>query len=270
MTTIDLRSAFGLHTTPFTREIRTEDQLALPMHKEALDGLLRALDGRMSAALIAPAGTGKTALLRRLVARLPEARYRVRTVKVTGLSKRDLCREIAVACGVVPAGSYPTLARRLDEHFESTLDSDGVRPVLVLDEAHELRPDVLAMLRLLTNFKMDSRLVLSLVLAGQTPLATLLRRDDQEAIARRLVYYATLRTLSDDETRGYVEHRCTIAGAARSPFEPAAVDALYEMSRGNLRAIDALALEALAVAARAKVTVVCANHIAAARKVLWP
>ena len=35
---MDLRSAFGLHTTPFTREIRIEDQLALPMHQEALDG----------------------------------------------------------------------------------------------------------------------------------------------------------------------------------------------------------------------------------------
>lgn len=267
---LDLRSAFGLHTTPFTREIRTEDQLVLPMHQEALDGLLRALDGRMSAALIAPAGTGKTSLLRCLVARLPEARYQVRSVKVTGLSKRDLCREIAAACGVAAAGSYPTLVRRLEERFESTLDSDGVRPVLVLDEAHELRPDVLAMLRLLTNFKMDSRLVLSLVLSGQPPLGTLLRRDDQEAIARRLVFYATLRTLSDEETRGYVEHRCAIAGAARSPFDAASVNALYEMSRGNLRAIDVLALEALGIAARAKATVVCAGHLVAARKILWP
>ena len=31
-------------------------------------------------------------------------------------------------------------------------------------DAHELRPDVLGMLRALTNFSMDSRLVLSLVL----------------------------------------------------------------------------------------------------------
>jgi molybdopterin-guanine dinucleotide biosynthesis protein len=46
----------------------------------------------MSAALIAPAGAGKTALLRRLVAELPEARYQVSYVKVTSLSKRDLCR----------------------------------------------------------------------------------------------------------------------------------------------------------------------------------
>jgi len=41
----------------------------------ALAGLLSAVEARMSAALIAPAGTGKTALLRRLLSGLPEARY---------------------------------------------------------------------------------------------------------------------------------------------------------------------------------------------------
>lgn len=267
---MDLRSAFSMHTTPFTREIRTEDQLLLPMHEQALDGLLRALDRRMSAALIAPAGTGKTALLRRLDDQLPEARYRVRYVKVTGLSKRDLCREIAVACGATAAGTFPMLVRRLEEHFASTQDTNGLRPVLLLDESHELRPEVLAMLRLLTNFEMDRRLVLSIVLAGQTPLATLLRRDDQEAMARRLAFYATLRPLSADEARLYVEHRCTVAGASSCPFDSGAIDAIYEISRGNLRAIDALALEALEIAAAAKLRAVSSAQIVAARKVLWP
>ncbi|MBK8980720.1 MAG: ATP-binding protein [Planctomycetes bacterium] len=62
--------------------------------------MLRTLDARMSCAIIAPAGTGKTSVLRAVVARLPEARYSTHYVKVTGLSKRDMCREIAYAAGV--------------------------------------------------------------------------------------------------------------------------------------------------------------------------
>jgi type II secretory pathway predicted ATPase ExeA len=58
----------------------------------------------------------------------------------------------------------------LQERFETTAHNEGRRPVLVLDESHELSPDVLGMLCILTNFDMDSRLVLSLVIAGQTPL----------------------------------------------------------------------------------------------------
>ena len=191
-------------------------------------------------------------------------------VKVTGLSKRDMCREIAVACGAPPAGSYPMLVRRLEERFTAALDTDGRRPVLILDEAHELRPDVLAMLRILTNFAMDSRLVLAVVLAGQPALKQTLGRADQEAIARRLVYYAQLRCLSRDELETYVAHRCTVGGAPTVPFDARTLDALFDLSRGNLRATDDLALRALELAAAADHKVVSLAQIIAARKELWP
>lgn len=263
---IDLRSAFGFHSTPFTREIRAEDCFSIGCFDEPLDGLLRCIEARMSAALVAPAGTGKTKLLSKLHARLPEARYRVRYLKVTDLGKRDMCREIAAACSVPPAATYPQLVRNLQESFLATVDSDGRRPVILVDEADELRPDVLAMFRVLTNFEMDSRLVLSVVLCGQPPLLKLLSRDGQEAIARRIFYYAQLRPLSRDEIVRYVAHRCTIAGASVVPFDQSALDALYEIARGNLRATDSLALGSLERAARTKLAAVSANLIAAARK----
>ena len=190
----DLRSAFGYNTTPFTREITHDQQILFPMHQEALDGLRRTIEKRMSAVLIAPAGTGKTALLRTLIAQLPEARYRVHYVKVTELSKRDMCREIASACAVPPAGSYPSLMRKLQARFEGSVGDEGVRPVLILDEAQDLRTDVLSMLRILTNFQMDSRLVLSVVLAGQPPLRKMLASEELEAVARRMVYRPALLT----------------------------------------------------------------------------
>lgn len=266
----DLRTAFRMHAMPFTRELRNDEQQRLAMQDEAVQGMLRTVHKRMSAAVIGPSGTGKTTTVRHLIDLLPDARYRVHYVKVTDLSKRDLCREIAVVCGVNPAGSYPMLLRRLQEGFEASLDTDSLRPILILDEAHDLRPDVLSMLRVLTNFDMDRRLVLSLVLAGQSPLRTLLRRDDQQAIARRIAFYASLRLLSDAETQSYIEHRCTIAGASSCPFDASAVAAVFDISRGNLRCIDLLCLEALERAAAARHDCVSSNHIVAARKVLWP
>ena len=149
----DMPSRFGFHSLPFTREIRVADRFAHEVYERPRDYLLRALDKRMSGALIAPAGTGKTTLLRALMEALPESRYRVRYVKVTDLSKRDLCREIATAIGVAPAGTYPTLVRRLQERFANDLDVEAVRPVLFLDEGHNMRPEVLSILRILTNFE---------------------------------------------------------------------------------------------------------------------
>ena len=169
-----------------------------------------------------------------------------------------------------PAGSYPMLVRRLQERFEATSHEEGRRPVLLLDGSHELRPDVLGMLRILTNFDMDSRLVLSLVIAGQSPLRALLARDEQEAMARRIIHYAQLRLLSRDELAQYVAHRCAVAGAARAPFDDRALDAIFEIGRGNLRATDDLAFKSLDYAAAGGHAAVSVQHVIAARKDLWP
>jgi len=266
----DLCSRFGLHTLPFTRELAVKDRFAHPDFDAALGPLYAAVSQRQSAALIAPAGTGKTALLRALCARLPAARYRTHYVKVADLSKRDLCREIATAVGAQPAGSYPMLVRRLQEHFAAATDTDGVRPVLLIDDGHDIRPDVLGLLRIVTNFDMDSRLVVSIVLCGQPPLARLLRRDDLVDVCGRLAHIAQLAPLSRPDSARYVEHRVRIAGAATCPFDADALDASYEISRGNLRAIDRLCRKALAVAHTAGHDRVDANHIAEARRLLWP
>lgn len=96
----DVRAHFALIALPFTREIDPRDRFTLPVFDQPLAHLQRAVESRQSCALIAPSGTGKSLLLRTFARRLPEARYRVHDVKVTNLSKRDFCREVATACGL--------------------------------------------------------------------------------------------------------------------------------------------------------------------------
>lgn len=267
---MEIRSRFGLTTTPFTRELPVAHRFVHAQFDEVLADLRQTLHARMSAAIIAPAGTGKTALVRALRDALPEARYRVHYVKVSSLSKRDMCREITCALGVPSAGSTPGMIRHIQGAVRSASQTDGQRSVLIFDDAHELRPDVLGLLKVLTNYAMDSQLLLSLLLVGQPPLADLLRRPELDDIARRIAHYATLRLLSRDETRDYVAHRCTVAGATTVPFDDGAHDALFEISRGNLRATDRLALKALQVADRKELDVVDHTCVIEARRVLWP
>ena len=266
----DLRSHFSMHSLPFTRELPLEHRFELPMFDQALSGLIRCVENRMSAALISPSGTGKTTLGRWIIAQLPQARYQVHYVKVTSLNKRDMCREIASSMGCSPVGSYPALVRALQQRFVETSDTDGLRPVLILDESHDMRPDVLAMLRILTNFDMDSRLVVSILLIGQPPLRDMLRRDCLEPLARRLAHIAVLQPLSREQTARYIEHRCLIAGASSSPFDPRSIDAIYEVARGNLRATDHLALKAMELAMDNGITTIDTTLVVKARSLLWP
>jgi general secretion pathway protein A len=267
---MDIRGRYHFHTLPFTREVPVEHLFVLDSLTEAVEAIQRAVENRMSGAVIGPAGTGKTVCARMLAARLPEARYRVHYSKVASLSKRDMCKEIAAVMGLKPAGAFNHLLRGIQGAAVTATDTDAVRPVLILDDAHELRSDVLGMFRALTNFEMDSRLVLSVVLVGQPPLATMLRRPEHEDVARRLVHYAVLRPLSRDELEQYVAHRCAVAGSAQVPFDPASIDAIYEIGHGNLRATDLVALKALEVADRRKRDAVDTNCVIEARKHLWP
>lgn len=265
---MDFYAHFGLRKTPFTREVGVTDLFAHPQHQDVLQGLTRAVEQRMSAGLEAPAGFGKTSMIRALRHNLADARYHVHYVKVTGLSKRDMCREIAKSLALAEVGTYPRLLRLVQEAVDSRSQTDGVRSVLILDDAHEMRPDVLGMFKALTNFDMDSRLVLSIVLVGQPPLSRLLRRADLEDVAQRLSWYGELRPLSRDETQAYILHRCQVAGATRELFDERAVEALYEMGRGNPRATDHLARRALEVAHDADQQVVSAMHVLSARQTL--
>lgn len=268
--TPDLRSHFGFVKIPFTREIDTRDRWPHPQYDEATLALRDSVEKRQSACLIAPAGTGKTMVLRTLRERLPEARFRTHYIKVTDLSKRDFCRELCQAVGAAPAATYGSLVRRFQDQMTTLVDQDSLRPVVVIDEAHDMRPDVLAVLRVLTNFEMDSKLVVSLVLCGQPPLRRLLRHGDMDAVARRIVYYATLRTLGRDEMPDYVRHRLHVAGCDSDPFEPESYDAVFEASQGNLRAVDRLCLRALDVACDDAAAHVTADHVVTARKTVWP
>jgi type II secretory pathway predicted ATPase ExeA len=113
-------------------------------------------------------------------------------------------------------------------------------------------------------------LVLSFVLAGQPPLSRLLGDERLKDVTHRLAHCATLRPLSRQETHDYLVHRCQIAGSTSVPFDGGAMAALYEIGRGNLRATDHLALQALELAHDASCDVVDAQHVTEARRLLWP
>lgn len=260
---------FRFTTMPFTREIHIESRMKAPHIEEEVRALKNAIDNRQSAVLIAPAGAGKTVCIRALLSSLPEARYKTSYLKLTDLCARDMCRQIARHIGAPPASQYPALVHSIEETLRSGFVEQGRRQVIIFDEAHDMREDWLRMLRLITNYDMDSKLVVSIILVGQTPLKERLMSSQMEDIRQRLVHFGELRLLTREETRSYIEHRSRIAGTPKAPFESHAVEALFELSRGNMRAIDQLCSKALELSAKTDRDVVDEADIAAARNMLW-
>ena len=132
-----------------------------------------------------------------------------------------------------------------------------------------MRPEGFELLKILTNFEMDSRLIVSIVLAGHPGLKAKLYREDLEDIRQRLAYCGEVRLLSKDETISYMNHRMNMVGASTLPFDSDSIEGIYEMSRGNMRAIDSLSLNSLQKAAALGMKTVGVQHVHQARADIW-
>ena len=150
--------------------------------------------------------------------------------------------------------------------FEVTrlVHESKTRPIVIIDEAHHLRTEVLEDLRLLTNYEMDSDNRLCLLFIGLTDLRRRIAMAAHESLQQRIVVRFHLEGLGQKEIGEYLAHRLRAAGTELPLFEPAATEAIYQATRALPRRINRLAHYALTAAAIAKARSVTAEHVAEA------
>jgi general secretion pathway protein A len=209
-------------------------------------------------------GSGKSSACRAFASRLHTGLYKVFYVPLSTGNPMDLYKSIAWEMGLPTERSRAALYRQIKNEVTRLGTEARIRPVLILDEAHALRTDVLEEMRLLTNYAMDSQNRLCLLFCGQTELRRRLRMAVHEALSQRIVVRYHLPPLGRDEAHAYLSHMLRRAGTELPLFEPAAVEALFQASQGLPRKLNQLAHHSLIAAAIAKAMAVSADHVAAA------
>jgi general secretion pathway protein A len=254
-------AAFGLTCLPFQRAL-AGDQLFRPPVLEELHLRLRYLvETRAIGLLTGEPGSGKSTALRRLRDELHPDQVRALYLHDTLVNPADFCRALALALGLQPQWSRAMTFRLLQQEIQRLVQERHLTVLLLVDEAQHLRPDVLALLPLLTNFDWDSQGRLAVLLSGQAGLRQALRLSHLEALAQRITIRFALKGFDRDTTRLYLEHRLRIAGADRPLFTDPAVEALFNASQGVMRRIDSLAHHALAVAATSRARLIEPDHV---------
>jgi len=178
-------------------------------------------------------GTGKTTCVRTFVEPLNPGHYKVVYLHHANFSPTEFYRDLAWSLGLVPKQRRSDLCRQIAATIIETYKTKKLVPVIIVDEAQMLKAEVLEELLLLTNYEMDSRDYLVLLLVGQQAFEATLSLGDNEALRQRIVVRTTMTAMTKKET-----------------------EAIFQTAKGNMRMTNKVALAALQAAAEKKSTTV--------------
>jgi type II secretory pathway predicted ATPase ExeA len=258
------RKHFGLTRLPFTNGIDTGELFPSNGLREIQVRLAHLVELRGIGIVTGESGSGKTTSSRNVVAGLNTGLHRVLYVCLTTGNVMDMYKTIAWELGLPIERNRAALFRQIRTEVSRLCGEARQKPILIVDEAHHLRSDVLEDLRLLTNYAMDSDNRLCLVLIGHPELRRRLNMAVHEALSQRIVVRAHVTGLTRDEVRPYLVHLLRLAGTELELFEPSAQEALFQASSGLPRRLNLLCHHALMAAALARAKTVTADHVQAA------
>ncbi len=240
-------SFFGLNEKPFSITPDPRYLFMSERHTEALAHLIYGI--RESGGFIqltGEVGTGKTTLVRSVLQQIPD-NADVAVILNPQISRNEFLSAICEELGVPlqkPANNIKTLTSVLNEYLLNN-HSQGKRTIVIVDEAQNLRIDVLEQVRLLTNLETSKQKLLQIILIGQPELREILSRNDMRQLAQRVTGRYHLEPLSRDETAAYIDHRLKVAGAVGAIFSRPAKQELFRLSQGVPRMINVIADRAM-------------------------
>jgi general secretion pathway protein A len=264
---------FALNCEPFS--IVPDPGFLYPssQHRQAVAHLKYGLDREGGFVLLTgEVGTGKTTLTRTLLKRLP-AHVRVAYVLNSTLEVTDvlasICQELSIE---LPKSSKTSLSKNCIDALNSDLiaaHAEGKKTLVVIEEAQNLSPEVLEILRLLSNLETATHKLLHILLVGQPELLETLAQKDQRQLNQRVVARFHLLPLKKTDIANYVNHRLHHAGANRAIFENSAMTALFKLTKGVPRLINLICHHALLAAYATGAKTVSAKLVKKAAKEIF-
>ena len=109
---------------------------------------------------------------------------------------------------------------------------DGVRIILVIDDAHRIHQDLLKELMIFASIEKDGKKLISIIFVGQPGFKEILQQEQNQFLARRLSLNYHLKPLSKDELIDLISHRLRVAGAEANIFSPQAYNEIFRYSAG--------------------------------------
>jgi general secretion pathway protein A len=236
---------YGLAEIPFSISPDPRYMFLTSQHKEALAKCQYIVNQKGGLAIIyGDVGTGKTTIARRLFQLLREDPNQEVAMIVTPDLKTDTAflRRVMAEFKVQPKRSHAASLAEFQAYATQAFSKDK-NLVLLVDEAQQMTPNMLEVIRIFLNFESDTAKFLQIVLLGQNELAAIL--DKIPAVKSRVTMFGALSSLTREDTEQMIAFRWQAAGGQQHPFTPEALDTLFRLSRGLPREICKLSNESV-------------------------
>jgi general secretion pathway protein A len=214
---------------PFENVPDPEFMYYSPEHEEALVRLLYAVKRMKGAALLTgDIGSGKTTLSRVFIQQLPEKEFDIGLITNPSLNALDFIKEVHYQLGLDSISNSKTdLLVILNNHLLDNVNK-GRSTLLIIDEAQLIFGETFEEIRLLLNFQMNDRFLMTFLLIGQPELRDMIREYKQ--LDQRIAIRYHLNPLPRAETANYIRFRLSKTGCDRELFTEKAYDAIYQYS----------------------------------------
>jgi general secretion pathway protein A len=214
-------------------------------HSEALATLKYGiLENKGFLLLTGDVGTGKTALINRLVKMIDVAAI-VAKVPDPGLSSLEFFNFLAIEFKMNKRfESKGEFLISLKNFLLKAYDSQK-KVLLIIDESQRLNHDLLEQIRLLSNIELQDRKLINIFFVGQTEFNEMLMEERNRAVRQRITVSYHIDPLTEPEARLYIRHRLKVAGATREIFGRDAIREIYNYTGGYPRLMNILCDHAL-------------------------
>jgi general secretion pathway protein A len=230
---------FNLKMKPFEL-VPNPDFLFLSRgHKKALTYLKYGIGENIGFILLTgEVGSGKTTLIRDLIKGL-NGNVTLSKVFNTKVTSDQLISLVNEDFGLEVTGKQKVgMLRELNDFL---IDQHARRrqPILIIDEAQNLNPELLEEIRMLSNLETNMSKLLQIVLVGQPELRKTLSLPEMRQLRQRISISCHIQPLTRAETEEYIYHRLERAGSGIAVrFCEGTVDIIHEFSRGIPRLVN--------------------------------